>query len=154
MPDVVYHGWTHRPKRKGGTDPITLEVWRDIAVFAPRGALDGNLPDSAIVVSTGDGKAWFEVSEEEDGFVLIAARAGVSLAGAVEIQLRNETQTDDLLTTPVTIDAGELSSRTATTPPVIDTTIILAAGDQIFIDVDDADGDAEGLNMTIGTGMP
>lgn len=149
---VDYHAYTHRRFERGGTDPLQLEVWRDIAVFAPRGALDGNLPETAIVVSTGDGKAWFEVSEEEDGYTLVAARAAVSVAGAVEIQLRNETQSTDLLTTPITIDTGETSSRTAT-PAVIDTTVILAAGDQIFIDVDDADAIAEGLIVTVATAL-
>lgn len=131
---------------------IEGEVWRDIIVYATRGALAGTLADSSIVVAVGDGQTWFEVSEEEDGFVLIAARAGVSAAGAVTVQLRNATQAVDLLTTPITIDAGGLSWRTAATPPVIDDTIVLAAGDQVFVDIDAADGDAEGLNLTIGTG--
>jgi hypothetical protein len=154
MPDVEYHSMTHRPKRRGGTDPVPFEVWRDIAVFAPRNALDGNLPDSAIVVSTGDGKAWFFVTEAENGHVVVGVELGVSEAGAVEVQLRNETQTTDLLTTAVTIDSGENTSHTAAVPVVIDDTVILATGDLIFVDVDDADGDAEGLIVTVGTGMP
>jgi hypothetical protein len=154
MADVVKHGWTHRRRIRGGSDEIPLEVWRDIAVFAPRNALDGNLPDSAIVVSTGDGKAWFFVTEAEDGHIVVGVEAGVSEAGAVEVQLRNETQTTDLLATAVTIDSGDNTSHTAAVPVVIDDTVILATGDLIFVDVDDADGTAEGLIVTVGTGMP
>jgi hypothetical protein len=153
VPDVEYHSMTHRPKRRGGTDPVPFEVWRDIAVFAPRNALDGNLPDAAIVVSTGDGKAWFFVTEAENGHVVVGVELGVSEAGAVEVQLRNSTQATDLLTTPATIDAAEFTSHTAT-PAVPDDTVILATGDLIFVDVDAADGDAEGLIVTVGTGMP
>lgn len=146
------HGWTHRRKRRGGTDPAPLEVWRDLMVYAPRGALAGTLPETAIVVAAGDGQHFFMVGEDEDGFVVLDVYAAVSVAGAVEVQLRNATQATDLLTTALTIDSGETTSLTAATPAVIDTTVVLAAGDLIFVDVDDADGDAEGLVVTVATG--
>lgn len=145
------HAWTHRRKKLGGTDPTPTEIWRDIVCFAPRGALDGNLPDTAIVVSTGDGKAWFFVTDEEDGFQVHGVEIGVSEAGAVTVQLRNATQATNLLTTAATIDSGENTSLTAATQPVIDDTVVLAKGDLIFVDVDAADGTAEGLIVTVGT---
>lgn len=31
MPDVDYHGWTHRPKAQGGTDPVEVDVSGEVA---------------------------------------------------------------------------------------------------------------------------
>lgn len=154
MNGPVYHGWTHRSKKRGGPDPAPYDVWRELMVYAPRGALAETLPDTAIVVATGDGQHYFEVSQEEDGHVLVEATASVSEPGAVTVQLRNATQATDLLTTAITIDTGETSSYTATTPRVIDTTVVLATGDLVFVDVDAADGTAEGLIVRVATGMP
>ena len=154
MSGPAYHGWTHRPKSRGGTDPTLYYVWRELMVYAPRGALAQTLPDTAIVVATGNGQHYFEVSEEEDGFVLTEATAHVSAAGAVTVQLRNATQATDLLTTELTIDTGETSSYTAATQRVINTSVVLAKGDLVFVDIDAADGTAEGLIVRVATGQP
>ena len=122
-------------------------------VYAPRGALAETLPETAIVVATGDGQHYFEVSEEEDGFVVVEASGHLSAAGAVTVQLRNATQATNLLTTAITIDTGETSSYTAATQRVIGT-VVLAKGDLVFVDVDAADGDAEGLVVRVATGLP
>ena len=76
MPEVAYHGWTHRRKRWGGTDPIPGESFRNIKVFADENACDGLLPDSVRIVSTGNGKFMFQIDDDEDGFALVL-RAGV-----------------------------------------------------------------------------
>jgi len=148
------HGWTHRPKSRGGTDPVFLPGYYSIKVFADRGALDGNLSDTAIVVSTGDGKFIWEIPTQLDGTRLSFVRIFVSLAGSDDllVQLHNITQAVDMLTTRAKIDAGDLSSKTSVTPVVIDATNDLVAdGDQIRIDVDsDGGGDAEGLGVIAG----
>lgn len=154
MSTPSYHGWTHRRKARGGTDPTQYDVWRELMVYAPRGALAQTLPDTAIVVDTGDGQHYFEVSEEEDGHIIVEATASVSLAGAVTVQLRNATQATDLLSTRITIDTGETSSYTAASQRVINTAVVLAKGDLIFVDVDAADGTAEGLIVRVATGLP
>jgi len=148
------HGWTHRPKSRGGTDPVFLPGYYEIKVFADRGALDGNLPDSAIIVSVGDGKFIWEIPTQLDGTKLSYVRIFLSVAGSgdVLVQLHNITQAVDMLTTRAKIDAGDLSSLTSATPVVISTTNDLVAdGDQIRVDVDSAGGgDAEGLGLVAG----
>jgi len=148
------HGWTHRPKSRGGTDPIVLPGYYAIKVFADRGALDGALPDSAIIVSAGDGKFIWEIPAPLDGFHLTYVRIFVSVAGSANliVQLHNITQAVDMLSTRAQIDTGDLSSKTSATPPVINVANSqVADGDQIRVDVDsDGGGDAEGLGVVAG----
>lgn len=144
-----FHAWTHRPKKLGGTDPLPPRGYFEIKVFADTNALDGNLPDTARIVSTGDGKFVFVIPEDLDQTELVHAAAFVSVAGAVTVQIRNVTAAYDFLTTAITIDSGEYTSYTAATPPVIDTTKIVDVGDRISIDVDAADGTAEGLGIIL-----
>src|SRR6188472_58612 len=108
----AYHGWSHRPTKVGGPDPIPPRGHFEIKVFADRGALDGNLPDTAIVVSTGDGKFVFVVPPDLDQTKLVTAEAGISTVGSsdVEITLGNLTAAVDMLTTPITIPAGDYAS--------------------------------------------
>jgi len=122
----------------------------EMKVFADRDALDGSLPDEAIIVSTGNGKFVIFIAEDLDGTELVHAAAGVSVAGAVTVQIRNITQSNlDLLSTRITIDSGEYTSYTAATPPVIIANQPVATGDRIAVDVDAADGTAEGLAVIL-----
>lgn len=160
-----YHGWTHRRKRVkvngdfvddpyAGTDPIPGESIRNIKVFADRNATDGNLPDSVIVVSTGDGKFIFSIDEDEDGWRMHYVRAFVSVVGSgdVVVQIRNITQAHDFLTTKITIDTGDFTSLTSGTPAAINmANAVVADGDLVAIDVDSAGGGtAEGLGVNVG----
>lgn len=152
MPNIAYHSETHRPHTRGGTDPLPALGYFEIKVFADPNALDGNLPDEARVVSTGDGKFIFAIPADLDGCELAHAAAYVSVAGAVTVQVRNITQAYDFLTTKITIDSGEFTSYTAAVPPVIDGmdgTVRVDKGDRIAIDVDAADGTAEGLGVIL-----
>lgn len=149
MPDVAYHAETHRPHSKGGTDPAFQLGYFEIKVFADPNALDGNLPDEARVVATGDGKFIFAIPEDLDGCELHKCAAFVSVAGAVTVQIRNITKSYDFLTTKITIDSGEFTSYTAAAPPVIDDDLVVDKGDRISIDVDAADGTAEGLGVIL-----
>ena len=96
----------------------------------------GSGTDTAV----GDGKAFWEVTEEVNGMNLTGCGATVYTAGTTnttDIQLRNKTDSVDILSTKITIDSGETSSRTAATAPVIDTTKDdVVTGDVIAIDVD------------------
>lgn len=103
-------------------------------------------------VTTGDGKRVFFVPPELDGTVLIRAIAfvtTVSSSGALTIQIRNSTQSLDMLSTAITIDQSENSSLTAATPPVIKSSVIVRSGDLIFADVDGAGTGAKGLGVQL-----
>lgn len=106
----------------------------------------------ASVVSVGDGLFIWEIPHDVDGATLIVARAFVTTVGGADVvvQLRNITQGDaDMLSTPITIEAGETGSRTAATQPVIDAaTSEVNDGDLIAIDCDAASG--MGLGVTVG----
>ena len=90
--------------------------------------------------ATWDGKAMFEVPEELAGMNITAVGAYVYTAGTTNsttVQIRNVTQTADILSTLISIDTTEVSSRTAATPAVINTSEDdLTLGDRLAIDVD------------------
>lgn len=90
--------------------------------------------------ATGDAKAFFRIPAELNGMNLTGVAASVYTAGTTnttDIQIRNKTQTADMLTTKLTIDSGETDSSTAATAAVIDTgNDDVATGDIIAIDVD------------------
>lgn len=90
--------------------------------------------------TTGDGKAMFRIPEELNGMNLTGVAASVytaGITGTLDVQLRNKTQTADMLTTKITIDTTETDSSTAATPAVINTAEDdVATGDIVAIDVD------------------
>lgn len=96
--------------------------------------------DAGTDTATGDAKAYFTVPSQLNGFNLTAVKATVYTAGTTnttDIQIRNKTQTADMLTTKITIDSTETDSATAATPAVIDTSNDdVATGDVIAIDID------------------
>jgi hypothetical protein len=100
-------------------------------------------------ITTGDGKAYYRVPSTLNGMNLIAVAAAVttvSSSGAPTIQIHNLTQTADMLSTALTIDASETDSSTAAAAAVIDTVNDdVATGDQIRIDIDVAGTGAKGL---------
>lgn len=133
-----------------------------IKLFADRGALDGNLPDSAIVVVGGDGKFLFPIPPDLDGTKLVLAEAGVSKAGSedVEIMLENlgvdpETPPgDEMLLSPIVISAGDWISWTAGskfgTTPIDPAFAEVESGDWISINVvSTAASLAEGLTVIL-----
>lgn len=108
--------------------------------------------DDLTAAAVGDGKFIFAIPVEVDGMRLDLAHAFVTTAGGlVTVQIRNVTQAHDMLSTPITIDAGEYTSHTAATPPVVnDTYSLVNSGDRIAVDVDAAGGGALGLGVNIG----
>lgn len=95
---------------------------------------------SETATATGDGKAFFRVPAELTGMNLTGVAATVYTAGTTgttDIQIRNKTDTADMLSTKLTIDSGETDSSTAATPAVINTaTDDIVTGDVLAIDVD------------------
>lgn len=96
--------------------------------------------DSGTDTATGDAKAFFRVPSVMNGWNLVAVAASVYTAGTTnttDIQIRNKTQTADMLSTKMTIDSGETDTSTAATPAVIDTAEDdVVTGDIIAVDVD------------------
>lgn len=95
----------------------------------------------------------FEVPSSLDGWSLQEVRAYVTTPGSddIEISMTNLNGAVNLLSTNITIDAGEYSSLTAATPPVIfdPPYNIVAEGDQIQSNVDVASIDALGLGVML-----
>jgi hypothetical protein len=112
----------------------------------------------ATTVTTGDGKLIFCIPSDLNGWNLVDADAfvtTVSSSGAPTVQIRNITQTADMLSTLITIDANEFTSYTAATAPVIDTNNDdVATGDLIAIDVDGAGTGAKGLGVILVFQLP
>lgn len=139
MAKLPIHGRDHRP---GGSDPMPAVGTYEIKVF-----------DDITTLVVGDGAFVFEIPDDLDGRNLVFARAfvtTVSSSGAVNVQIRNITQAVNMLSTAITIDASELSSKTAATPAVIDTANDdVAEGDQIAIDVDGSGTGAKGLGVIL-----
>lgn len=98
---------------------------------------------------SGDGQAFFRVPSVMNGYELTAVAAHVadaSSSGGISIQVHNVTGAADMLTTPLTIDAGENDSSTAATAAVIDTSEDdVATGDWIRLDIDGAGADVTWL---------
>jgi len=105
-------------------------------------------------LTTGNGKAYFTIPLEMNGKNLVSVSASlttVSTSGLPNVQIANVTDAVDMLSTALTIDANELTSYTATTPAVIDTTKDdVVTGDLLRIDVDGAGTGAKGLQVTLG----
>lgn len=96
--------------------------------------------DSGTATAVGDGKAFFRVPAELNGMNLTGVAATVYTAGTTnttDIQIRNKTDSADMLSTKITIDSGETDTSTAATAAVIDTTKDdVVTGDVLAIDID------------------
>ena len=109
-------------------------------------------------ITTGDGKAYWRVPSTLAGFNLVAVAAQVttvSSSGLPTVQIHNLTDTADMLSTALTIDASELDSSTATTAAVINTaTDDVTTGDQIRFDIDVAGTGTKGLMVEMQFRLP
>ena len=112
--------------------------------------------DTALTVE--DGKMYFTVPPLLNGMNLVDADAMVATAstsGLPTIQIRNQTDSVDMLSTEITIDANEFASYTAATPPVIDDTKDdVVTGDVLRIDVDGAGTGTKGLHVVLTFQLP
>ena len=95
---------------------------------------------AATSIATGDGQAFFRVPSVMNGWNLVGVAASVFTAGTTnttDVQVRNVTDSVDILSTVITIDSTEVDTSTAATPAVINTSNDdVATGDRIAIDVD------------------
>lgn len=122
----------------------------EIKLFA-----DAAWPDAVSITTTGDGRFIWEIEDKLDGAYLLELGLWCTTVGtgATVCQVRNETTTHDMLSTPVTIESGERSSRTAVTQPVINPLYQqVSAGDFLSIDVDTASDAQKGLGIWLTFG--
>lgn len=124
-----------------GTKTVILKVFED-----------------ATALTTGNGKMYFTCPSTLNGMNLVSVGAHVytaSSSGLPEVQIHNLTDTSDMLSTTITIDATEYDSKDATTPAVIDTAHDdVATGDVLRIDVDTAGTGAKGLEVRMEFRLP
>ncbi len=146
----AHHGKDHIP---GGADPIPN--WPTGGSSNPQ--FDIKVLTDYQTLSTGDGQFVFAIPADVGGMNLTLAAAyvtTVSSSGIPTIQIRNITQAVDMLTTKITIDAGDFRSFSPDTPAtavVIDTgNDDVATGDLIAVDVDVAGTGAKGLGVILG----
>lgn len=111
------------------------------------------------VLAVGDGQGYFIVPPEFNGMNLVAVAAALvgvrSSSGLPTIQVANQTDAVDMLSTRITIDANEWTSYTAATAAVIDATKDdVATGDILRMDVDVAGTGAKGLVVILTFQLP
>lgn len=126
-----------------------MAVYKDTIFFV---ALD--VVSDATALTTGDGKVYFVVPVFLNGRNLVFAHAyctTVSSSGTPEFQIANVTDSQDMLSTKITIDANEYSSHSAATPPVINGSYDdVATGDVLRVDCDTAGTGCKGVRVVLG----
>jgi hypothetical protein len=104
-------------------------------------------------ITSGDGKAFFTVPASLNGCNIIDADVSLTTAstsGTPTIQIRNVTDSQDVLSTRITVDANEKTSYTASTQPVINTSYDdVSTGDQLAVDIDVAGTGVKGLSVIL-----
>ena len=99
----------------------------------------------------GDGTFIWGADADLDTYYLHSASGYVTTAGSglALVQIRNITQSTDMLTTRITIDSGELDSLDSGSQPVINTAVQIAAKDQLSIDIDAFGAGSLGLGIRL-----
>ena len=128
---------------------------KNIAAFTERTLVIKCVADT-IGPSVGNGITHVTIPSTLDGKNLSSAQAHVYTAGTgstTTVQLHNLTDGQDMLSTPITIDAGEKDSSTAATPSVTGSYTGVSTADVIRIDVDVVASSTLGLEvrMVFGT---
>ena len=111
-------------------------------VFFNRTLVIKALPDG-IPTYVGNGIARITVPQTLDGLYLsnVAGEIGAhvytaGITGLTTIMIHNETTGDDMLSTGITIDSGEVDSATAATAPAVSTDNQVSTANVIRIDID------------------
>lgn len=107
---------------------------------------------------TGDGAACLVIPAEINGMNLVSVGAHVytaSSSGAPTYMIRNQTDTADMLSVALTIDANEKDSATAATAATINgATDDVVTGDEICVDKDGAGTGEAGDEIRLGFQLP
>lgn len=107
--------------------------------------------DQATALTTGNGKAYFTVPSILNGMNIVEVAATVytvSSSGTPTFGIYNLTDSKNICSTNITIDANEYSSYTATTAAVIDTGADdVATGDRLRLDCTVAGTSTKGMDI-------
>lgn len=102
-------------------------------------------------LATGDGKAFFTITEDQNGMILSDIDATVytvSSSGTPTIQIHNLVTGSDVLSSLIVVNANERNTYTADNPPVINKdNDDVSTGDIYRIDVDVAGTGTKGLDI-------
>jgi len=143
---------SHTTNPSAGITPETQALIESAIQASRTYSLTVSAPADGVLI-TGDGQASFLVPAHLNGLVLSSVKAvlsTVSSSGAPTFQVRRRRAGSDvdMLTTALSVDAGEYSSATAATPAVIDTSNDdVATGDLVIVDVDVAGTGAIGCHI-------
>lgn len=114
--------------------------------------------DKDTLLTTGDGKKAVHIPPEVSGMNLVYVHAfnlTPSAVGIPTFQIRNVTDTTDMLSTKLTIDATETGSNTAANAAVIDTTKDdVVTNDIVAVDCDVSGNTTKGVYVTLGFRFP
>ena len=109
--------------------------------------------DFATALTTGNGKFYYHIPSTLNGFNIVDVHAEVITApagSAIIIQLHNLTATADILTTLLSIDAGETGSDTAAAAAVISTSEDdLTTNDVLRVDIDQIGSATAGSGLIV-----
>jgi hypothetical protein len=109
-------------------------------------------------ITAGNGKAYWRVPSTINGYNLVDVEMAVTTAstsGNPTVQIHNVTDTADMLSTSLSIDANETDSSTAATAAVINTsTDDVATADMLRIDIDAAGTGTTGLMVELTFQLP
>jgi hypothetical protein len=139
------HGEQHHPE---GPDPSRLPYFWPLKVDGD--TIDVTVRDGALIFEIPKDMAGEDVGNGEiEYWSLVDCEAFITTSGgAVSVQIRNVTQGHDFLSTKISIDSGELNSKDAATPPVVNAgNARVEWGDHIAIDVDTASGKGLGVYL-------
>lgn len=97
-------------------------------------------PSESCATGDGAGDVAFRVPATINGWNLVGVGFGTTTAGTTgnfDIQIRNATQSADMLTTKMRVETGETDTVTSAQPGTIDTgNDDVATGDKIYFDID------------------
>lgn len=108
--------------------------------------------------ATGDGQAYFVIPAAFNGMNLVYVHGKAITAGTTGtalVQVRNVTQTADMLTTRITYESGQTNAGTSTAAVIDASNDDVATADLIAIDVDQLSTTKQkGLIITLGFQLP
>ena len=108
-------------------------------------------------LTTGDGKAYWRVPSTINAYNLVDVEMAVTTAstsGNPTVQIHNVTDTADMLSTSLTIDANYTDSSTATAAVINTSTDDVATADMLRIDIDAAGTGTKGLMVELTFQLP
>ena len=109
-------------------------------------------------ITAGNGKAYWRVPSTINGYNLVDVEMAVTTASTIAnptVQIHNVTDTADMLSTSLSIDANETDSSTAATAAVINTSNDdVSTADMLRIDIDAAGTGAKGLMVELTFQLP